>query len=101
VSLARAIEAVGHERARGTYTREVVQGLRALGLSCADRLRRTSIRKPILPRRAILHIQRYGDALRKPQAHWMLWRDGRVHDPGGRWPEGYDNWRITSYLEIY
>jgi hypothetical protein len=98
VSLDRAIEEIGHER--GTYTRELVAALRAFGIGCASKLRRLSRIKPVLPKRAIVCIQRYGDEKRSARGHWMLAWDGEIFDPGGAWPHGYENWRITSYLEI-
>lgn len=99
VSLKRAKTAVGHER--GTHTSEVVAALRILGVSCADRLRRVRRANPVLPQRAIIAIHRPASEDRNGRAHWMLHWDGKVFDPGGRWPDGYQNWRITSYLEIF
>lgn len=100
VSLDRAIEAVGHGSPRGTCTSEVVRALRALGVPCADRLRRVGRVKPVLPKRGVLAIHRPAGNKRSVHWHWMLTWDGEIYDPGGRWPEGYDGWRITSYLEI-
>jgi hypothetical protein len=95
VSLDRAVEAVGHSKPRGTYTSEVIAALRLLGVGCADRLRRVSRQKPVLPARAMLHINNDGG-----RSHWMLTWDGVIYDPEDRWPD-YTGWRITSYLEIH
>lgn len=95
VSLDRAIEAIGHKSISGTNTRDLVRGLRALGLPCADRCRVLGRLKPVLPRRGMLVVgtKKYG--------HWMLTWDGVIYDPGGMWPDGYAGWKISSYLEIY
>lgn len=93
-----ACEAVGARvgiHSAGTHTRDIIRGLRKLGVRCADRARRVSRVKPALPRRAIVSIR---DATR---AHWMVTWDGVMYDPGGRWPDGYPGWTITSYLEIF
>jgi hypothetical protein len=100
VSLDRAIEVMGEDEA-GTTTVEVVTALRALGVPCADKLKRISRAKPVLPKRAIFAIQRPKKERRKEANHWMLSWDGKVYDPGGGWPEWYKDWRITSYLEIF
>lgn len=100
VSLDRAIEAVGHAKKRGTYTREIVAGLRSLGIPSATRCKPLSKRKPVLPKRGLLAIFRDESNKRPQKFHWMLIWDGHIFDPGGRWPDGYDGWRITSYLEI-
>lgn len=94
VSLKDAVEAVGHDKKRGTHTHEIVAALRRLGVGCADKLRRVSRSKPILPKRAIVVITN-GNT----KWHWMLVWDGSVHDPESRWPD-YCGWRISSYLEI-
>ncbi len=95
VSLEKAISVIGSSTA-GTSTAEVRDGLRALGIGCAERLRVVSRVRPILPRRAIIacHIPRNGNA------HWMLTWDGEIYDPARMWP-AMREWRITSYLEIY
>ena len=100
VSLKRAIEAVGHER--GTNTRDVVAAFAALGIGCSSRLVRISRKRPTLPARAIVVIHRPAVEYerRNPHWHWMLTWDGKIYDPGGRWPEGYVQWKMTSYLEI-
>jgi hypothetical protein len=100
VSLDRAIEAVGHSKKRGTTTAEVVAALRALGLPCADRMKPVGRAKPVLPKRALLCIRRLEGNKRSRLWHWMLTWDGTVYDPGGRWPDGYPGFRITSYLSI-
>lgn len=94
----RAIKAVGH--ARATDTRDVVRGLRELGVPCADRCKRVSRTKPVLPKRGFVHINRPPEEHRNGRFHWMLVWDGDVYDPSGAWPDGYANWKITSYLEI-
>lgn len=100
VSLQRAIEAVGHQKARGTHTREIIAGLRALGVGCADRLRRVSRAKPLLPPFAVVAACRI-----RPAApalwHWLLVWDGVIYDPGQVWPDAYKDWRFTSYLELF
>lgn len=100
VSLTRAKEIIGHDS--GTTTREVITALRALGLNCADRMVRPSRQRPNLPARAILAIHRpkNPDEKRLAKWHWMLTWDGVIYDPDNRWPDGYQNWKITSYLEI-
>lgn len=98
VSLDRACEVVGHRH--GTYTRELVTALRALGVATGDKLKRIRRTAPLLPCRAVVSIVRYGDTGRRAQAHWMLTWDGEVLDPGGSWPDGFKNWRMTSYLEV-
>ena len=101
VSLDRAIEVVGHAKARGTYTHEVVKALRQLVVPCADRLRPTGRVKTVLPKRGLISIHRPEGSKRPARFHWMLTWDGKMYDPGGRWPTGYPGWRITSYLEIF
>jgi hypothetical protein len=101
VSLDRAIEVVGHESARGTTTKEVVAALRHLGVSCADKLRPLSRTKPVLPKCGIVVIQRPRSERHRALGHWMFWAYGEMLDPGECWPNGYEGWKITSYLEIY
>ncbi len=100
VSLKRAIEAVGHSRS--TSTDDVVFGLRSFGVMCADKLVRISRKKPMPSPRAMIVIHRPAveHERRKPKWHWILSWDGTIYDPGGRWPEGYDKWKMTSFLEI-
>lgn len=100
VSIKRATEAVGHGRKGGTKTRQIVTGLRALGLRCADRCRPLGRKKPAFPRRGLLAIYRQNGNRRCARFHWMLTWDGEIYDPAGRWPD-YPGWRITSYLEIF
>ena len=101
VSLAAAIAAVGHRR--GTHTKDVIRALRSLDVCCADRLRRISRARPVIPQKAIVAIVQYvprADGKRDQRlAHWMVSWNGVIHDPGGRWPN-YDGWTMTSYLEI-
>lgn len=97
--LSRVLETVGHDE--GTETWELAQALGELGIKTSGRLKRVSRTKPVLPKRALVHIWRYGDDGRRAQAHWMLYWDGVMYDPSDRWPEGYANWRITSAMEIY
>jgi hypothetical protein len=101
VSVKKAIDVIGHEF--GTTTADVRDALRGLGIEVADRLRTIGKRKGVIPKRAILCISRKGNKRegRKERGHWMLAWDGEIYDPGGMWPEGYQNWRIVSYLEIY
>lgn len=102
VSLKRACDAVGHNKASGTHTREIVRALTALGLTCDSRLRRISRSRPNLPKRAIVAIHRpYVEKKRNARWHWMLTWDGKIYDPGDSWPDRYEGWKITSYLEIY
>lgn len=96
ISLAEAVKAVGHEKAIGTETWEIVAALRKLGLKCADRCRRVSKRVPIYPPRALLVIR----TKNKKLYHWMLYWDGVVWDPREQYPN-YDGWEVTSYLEIF
>jgi hypothetical protein len=100
VSLKRAISAIGHKG--DTSTADVVFGLRSFGLTCADKLVRISRKRPMPSARAMIVIHRPAveHERRNPKWHWMLSWDGKIYDPGGRWPEGYDKWQITSYLEI-
>lgn len=103
VSLERAIEAVGHEKLRGTCTREVIAALRSFGINCAGRCRPVSRHVPVLPKRGIVAIRRDKDKATHPEKrrhHWMLTWDGTIYDPGNQWPN-YEGWRITSVLEIY
>ncbi len=105
VSLRRAIAAVGVEfTERGTETRQIVAGLRALGVRCSGRLRRVSRARPVLPARCLVAIIQYrpdADGERQPtRSHWMVSWDGQIYDPGERWPEGFAGWKITTYLEI-
>ena len=99
ISLRRAIEVMGHDGE--TQTSDVVVALRLLGLGCAPRLRRIARAKPVIPARAIVVIHRPSGESRSERAHWMYHYRGKILDPGGRWPDGYANWRMTSYLEIY
>lgn len=91
------------EHLGGTTTRALVGALRSLGVNCADRLKNISKSKHTWPKRAILSVMRPEEPEmgRKRKDHWLLAWDGEILDPGGRWPEGYDKWKITSYLEIY
>lgn len=103
VSLKRAIEAVGHEKKRGTYTREVIAALRSLDIQCADACRKVSRKRPVLPRRGlvVIHRPKLEGRRRSNQWHWLLTWDGKIYDPSGwEWPDGYKDWKITSYLEI-
>ena len=104
VALDRVV-AFMHKRAgAGTRTREIVKALRHFGIPCANRLRRTSKTKPVLPRRSIICIALFvGSAATSyhcRRGHWMVSWDGLMHDPGGRWPDGYTGWKITSYLDL-
>ncbi len=93
--LSAAIDAMG-DTPRGTTTADVVHGLRALGINCADRLKRTS-KNRVLPPRCIITME-----WSRRCGHWMLYWDGHLLDPGDRYPEGYDSHcRIVSYLEIF
>lgn len=99
VSLAQAIEATGHNRA--TSTSDVVKALRALGLLCADRCHPVGRVRPSWTKRAMLAVSRQPEQGRhRGRSHWLLAWDGEIFDPQGDWPTGYDNWRVTSYLEI-
>lgn len=99
-SLKQVISAIGHSN--GTTTKELVSALRLFGIESDYRLRRVGRVKPVLPKRAILVIHRPPELQngRREKWHWMLTWDGEIFDPGNRWPDGYPNWRITSYLEI-
>jgi hypothetical protein len=100
VSLEAGIEAVGHGASTGT--KEIVAALRKLGVPCADRLRRMSRKRPVLPLRALVAIHRPPIAGKRVERnHWLLWWDGVMKDPDGSWPNGYDEWHFTSYLELY
>lgn len=94
VSLEEAIAAVGHPRA--TATKDVIQGLRKLGLRCADRTRRISRARPEYPPKALLVARKNGEA----RWHWLVVLDGVIYDPEQQWPK-YSGWKITSFLEIY
>lgn len=96
VSLKRAIKAVGHSR--GTDTKDLVFALHKLGVVCASRLVRISRKRPNIPPRALVHINVVHE--QRDDSHWMLNWDGKIIDPGGRYPDGYQKWRIMSYLEI-
>ncbi len=100
VSLAKAVEAVGHSKLRGTYTREIITALRKLGINCGDRCRRVSRKRPMLPKRGIAVIHR-PKGEETGMWHWLLVWDGEVYDPAGRWPDHYKAWHITSCLEIF
>lgn len=102
-SLERAVFVVGHKN--GTYTSDLIKAIRVLGCDCADRLRRISKQRPVLPKRCIVSIVKWvgeGPTRRQRKGHWILSWDGVIYDPGGVWPESYDKngWTITSYLEI-
>jgi|SRR5665213_1220751 len=99
VSLKRSIKAVGHERS--THTSDLIRGLRALGVECADKLVRICRRRPHFPPRAIIAIHRPAvKGERREAGHWMVAWDGEIIDPAGRYPDGFQNWKMTSYLEI-
>ncbi len=100
VSLKSAIEAVGHKHS--TSTADIAKALRFFGLTCPDRLVRISRKRPLSTPRAMLVIHRPAvqHEGRNSKWHWMLTWDGKVMDPGGRWPESYDKWKVTSFLEI-
>lgn len=97
-SLELAINVIGHDGC--TSAAELAKALRSLGLRTAGKLQRISRARPILPRRAVVLIHRPEAPGRRYKSHWMLLWDGVLLDPGGRWPSGYRNWRINSYLEI-
>lgn len=102
VSLDRACEVIGH-RKFGTHTYEVIRALNALGIDCAKRMRPVSRVRPVLPERALLSIRQDRDkalSVDRRLYHWMLTWDGKIFDPGGKWPN-YEGWRITSALEIH
>lgn len=96
VPLETALRAIGHRRASGTTTADLVAGLARLGISSQSRCRRISRATPAYPPRSLL-VVRNGTGKRY---HWMLHWDGIIYDPSGRWPD-YEGWRITSYLEIH
>jgi hypothetical protein len=96
VSLEKAIRAVGHGRAGGTTTREVVAALRKLGVRTADRCHPISRTRPEYPLRAILALRKNGHR----KFHWIYYEKGVWWDPEDRWPR-YDGWRVTSYLEVF
>ena len=100
-SLKQAVEIIGHSN--GTTTKEVRDALRGLGIMTDDRLHPLGKTRGVLPKRGLVCIFRGGNIRegRKDKGHWMLAWDGEIYDPAGVWPEGYQNWRITSYLEIY
>jgi len=100
--LKRVIELIPDTQ-EGTTAKQVATVLRHLGVNCADRLKRVSKNKPVWPPRALLSIHRPKEDTvgRKEIGHWMLAWDGKILDPSGRWPEGYEKWKITSFLEIY
>jgi len=103
VSLKRAVAAVGHSRIGGTHTREIVAALRALGVECADRCRKVSRKRPVLPQRGmvVIHQPKGEHGVSYHRWHWILTWDGQIYDPAGLWPDRYTDWRITSYLEIF
>jgi hypothetical protein len=100
VSLRRAIEATGHEHA--TTTGDVVGALETLGIECHGKLVRLSRKRPNIPTRAMVHICRSEviSERRRAASHWMVSWDGKIFDPGGRYPQGFEKWKITSFLEI-
>jgi hypothetical protein len=79
----------------------LIEALRFFDVDCADRLKCISRTRPVWPKRAIIHVMRPREENRHQRGHWMLWWDGVMLDPGGRWPNGYVNWKIASSLEIY
>lgn len=101
VPLWKATEAIGHDGP--TTTRELVNVLRSFGLDCADRLRRISRRRPVMPPKCLLSISYRPpiDCPKKSKSHWMYCEKGTIYDPAGAWPDFYKDWVITSYLEIY
>lgn len=98
VTLQTAIRAVGHHETRGCFSHEILEGLRTLDVPCADKWQRVKRAHAVLPRRALVWIYRVPKV---QSGHVMLTWDGTMYDPGCRWPKGYANWRITSYLEIF
>lgn len=101
VSLDRAIEAVGHKKQRGTRTKEIIAALHSLGIKTAAKVRPMSRTKPVLPKRAMVSICTNKVGREYKLGHWLLYWDGVMYDPRGTWPEGYRDWVITSFLEIY
>lgn len=107
VSLKEAIEAVGHNKTRGTYSREIVAALEKLGVPHEKKFRRLPKNKPVLPRRAIIGISQWKPdkhgTLRMRQCHVMLTWDGQIMDPSDGWPDLYKErgWCITSYLRLW
>jgi hypothetical protein len=99
VSLDRAFEATG--KRGGTHTKHVVAALHVLGVKTDARARRMSKTKPVLPQRCLVSICTKKVKGEYKLGHWMLHWDGKMYDPRGTWPEGYDGWTITSYVEIY
>jgi hypothetical protein len=101
VSLDRAIDVVGKRKKSGTRTKDVVDALYALGVKTDSRARRLSKKRPVLPQRCLVSICTKKVNGEYKLGHWMLYWDGEMKDPRGCWPDGYDGWAITRFVEIY
>lgn len=87
-----------------TRTRDVVRGLRALGVECADRLLPLRQVRGLVPT-AVVRMVKAG----RRTGHWVVWRLGRYEDPadGLVWaPEDFTaeaalhGWRAVSVLPV-
>ena len=101
ISVAKAIKIVCHEGP--TSTKQMVKAFRRAGVECDDRLKRFSNRNCKLPRYCLIHLR---PTEKRKHTHWVCMVDGVLHDPSCSKPGWYsgcltDEWRITSYLEVY
>lgn len=91
-----------------TRTRQLISALRALGISCGDRLVPIAPNKPLcLPDTCIVKLKI--DWRPKPHTHWTLWHQGRFYDPSeflqtflsydGQYHQKH-GLRPLSYLEV-
>lgn len=95
VPLPQVVEICGKQN--GTTTKDIIRTLSVFGINCAPRCRRISRKLPVYPQKCLLVLR---NKTRK-RFHWMLMLDNKIYDPEHMWPNGYDGWEITSYLEIY
>ncbi len=97
ISLEESILVFGHTH--GTYTRDLVKVLRHFDLAPAERLR-VMHRRREAPRRSILHMGIPNRTKKRADLHWMLFWDGQIYDPAGRFPRYPKHSRITSFLDL-
>lgn len=95
VSLDRAKEAVGSMKG-ATCAKDIIKAFEILGVPCGTKRKRMNKARPVLPKRCMVWIM----SPKGRKAHWMLYWDGEMYDPDQCWPDGYQNWTITSYLPI-
>jgi len=87
-----------------TRTRDIIKGLRAFGIRCAEKRKRCSLKRA-LPDIGILFIN--FDSGKKGYGHWIVKHGDTYYDPADEGPSAGVRlvpglWtRVTSFLEVY